>query len=60
LEINGLSIQDREARLDLKCEEPFEAAFAAFYADCVHEGLPVTSGCRLTMVFQPFAQSERA
>jgi len=43
--------KDREARLDLKCEEPSEAAFAAFYADCVHEVLPVTSGCRLTMVF---------
>ena len=43
--------KDREARLDLKCEEPSEAAFAAFYADCVHEVLPVTSGCWLTMVF---------
>jgi predicted 2-oxoglutarate/Fe(II)-dependent dioxygenase YbiX len=43
--------QDREARLDLKCEEPSEAAFAAFYADCVHEVLPVTSGCRLAVVY---------
>ena len=43
--------KDREVRLDLKCEEPSEAAFAAFYADCVHEVLPITSGCRLTMVF---------
>jgi predicted 2-oxoglutarate/Fe(II)-dependent dioxygenase YbiX len=43
--------KDREARLDLKCEEPYEATFAAFYADCVHEVLPVTSGCRLAMVY---------
>ncbi len=43
--------KDREARLDLACEEPSEIAFAAFYADCVHEVLPVTSGCRATLVF---------
>ena len=42
---------DREARLDLQCDEPSEVAFAAFYADCVHEVLPVTSGCRATLVF---------
>lgn len=41
----------REARLDLRCEEPSEAAFATFYADCVHEVLPVTAGCRATLVF---------
>jgi predicted 2-oxoglutarate/Fe(II)-dependent dioxygenase YbiX len=43
--------KDREARLDLACEEPSEIAFAAFYADCVHEVLPVTAGCRATLVF---------
>ena len=42
---------DREARLDLQTDEPSEVAFAAFYADCVHEVLPVTSGCRATLVF---------
>jgi predicted 2-oxoglutarate/Fe(II)-dependent dioxygenase YbiX len=41
----------REALLDLRCEEPSEVAFAAFYADCVHEVLPVTAGCRATLVF---------
>lgn len=41
----------REARLALCCEEPAEAAFAAFYADCVHEVLPVTEGHRLTLAF---------
>ena len=43
--------KDREARLNLKCDEPSEIAFAAFYADCVHEVLPVTAGCRVTLVF---------
>jgi len=42
---------DREVGLDLGCEEPSEVAFAAFYADCVHEVLPVTAGCRATLVF---------
>ena len=41
----------REVRLDLRCDDPAEAAFAAFYADCVHEVLPVTEGCRLTLVY---------
>jgi predicted 2-oxoglutarate/Fe(II)-dependent dioxygenase YbiX len=43
--------QDREARLDLSCSDPSEVSFAAFYADCVHEILPITSGCRLTLVY---------
>jgi len=41
----------REARLALRCDEPAEAAFAAFYADCVHEVLPVTAGHRLTLAY---------
>jgi hypothetical protein len=41
----------REARLDLQCEDPSEIAFAAFYADCVHEVLPVTAGYRLVLVY---------
>ena len=41
----------REVRLDLRCDDPAEAAFAAFYADCVHEVLPVTQGYRLTLVY---------
>ena len=41
----------REVRLALHCEDPAEAAFAAFYADCVHEVLPVTTGYRLTLVY---------
>ncbi len=42
---------EREAKLDLRCEEPSDIAFAAFYADCVHEVLPVTEGYRLALVY---------
>jgi predicted 2-oxoglutarate/Fe(II)-dependent dioxygenase YbiX len=41
----------REARLDLRCTDFSELAWVAFYADCVHEVLPVTSGCRLVLVY---------
>src|SRR3954466_6306406 len=41
----------REVRLDLRADDPAEVAFAAFYADCVHEVLPVTRGCRLILVY---------
>ena len=43
--------QGRELRLDLHCPDPGDAAFAAFYADCTHEVLPVTAGCRLVLVY---------
>jgi predicted 2-oxoglutarate/Fe(II)-dependent dioxygenase YbiX len=41
----------REVRLDLRGDDPAEVAFTAFYADCVHEVLPVTKGCRLILVY---------
>lgn len=41
----------REARLDLRCADFSELAWVAFYADCVHEVLPVTSGCRVVLVY---------
>jgi len=43
--------KDREGRLELRCEDPAELAFAAFYADCVHEVMPVTSGYRMALVY---------
>src|SRR5215468_3553217 len=52
--------KDRAARLELKCDEPSEIAFAAFYADCVHEVLPVTAGCRATLVFNLVRQGKGA
>jgi predicted 2-oxoglutarate/Fe(II)-dependent dioxygenase YbiX len=43
--------RDREIRLELSCPEPSQVTFAAFYADCVHEVLPITSGYRLALVY---------
>ncbi|MCK6431915.1 MAG: 2OG-Fe(II) oxygenase [Burkholderiaceae bacterium] len=43
--------REREARLDLRCTDVSELAWAAFYADCVHEVLPITSGYRLVLVY---------
>ena len=43
--------RDRAARLELSCPESSQVAFAAFYADCVHEVLPLTSGYRLALVY---------
>jgi predicted 2-oxoglutarate/Fe(II)-dependent dioxygenase YbiX len=41
----------REVKLDLSNDDPSEMTFAAFYADCVHEVLPVTAGCRAALVY---------
>jgi len=41
----------REARIEFANDDPSEIAFAAFYADCVHEVLPVTKGYRATLVY---------
>ncbi len=43
--------QQEAVTLDLLKHEPEEIAYAAFYADCIHEVLPVTDGCRLTLVY---------
>jgi predicted 2-oxoglutarate/Fe(II)-dependent dioxygenase YbiX len=43
--------RDREVTLDLRCSDPSDVSFAAFYADCLHEVRPVTAGCRLTLVY---------
>lgn len=50
--------QDRQVQLDLHCPEPSDAAFAAFYADCVHEVRPITSGCRLTLIYNLLRQGK--
>ena len=41
----------RDVQLDLRSAEFSELAWVAFYADCVHEVLPITSGCRLVLVY---------
>jgi predicted 2-oxoglutarate/Fe(II)-dependent dioxygenase YbiX len=43
--------KDRSISLDLRVDDPAEVAFAAFYADCLHEVLPVTAGYRVTLVY---------
>lgn len=43
--------RDRAVTLEMRAPDPSEVAYAAFYADCPHEVLPVTSGCRLTLVY---------
>ena len=43
--------KERQTTLDLANDDPSEMAFAAFYADCVHEVLPVTGGCRATLIY---------
>jgi hypothetical protein len=43
--------RDREARFDLRASDPSEAGFAAFFADCLHEVSPVTTGARLTLIY---------
>ena len=44
--------RDREGVIDLRTEDPSELAFAAFYADCVHETRPVVTGHRIVLVYQ--------
>ena len=41
----------RETVVDMRTDEPSELAWAAFYADCEHETLPVTEGCRACLVY---------
>ena len=43
--------QQRQTVVDLRAEEPSEIAFAAFYADCVHEVRQVTAGHRIVLVY---------
>jgi predicted 2-oxoglutarate/Fe(II)-dependent dioxygenase YbiX len=49
----------REAKLEMRIADSAEIAFAAFYADCVHEVLPVTSGCRLALVYNLVRRGKR-
>lgn len=42
---------DRETSIDASVRDPWELAYAAFYADCRHETLPVRSGHRISLVY---------
>ena len=43
--------REHEKVVDLRTDEASELAFAAFYADCVHEIRPVTDGYRIVLVY---------
>jgi hypothetical protein len=47
----------QETVFDMNTEEPSELAYAAFYADCLHEARPVTKGHRISLVFNLFIRS---
>lgn len=49
----------REAVLALNSSEVSELTFAAFYADCEHEVLPVTQGNRLCLVYNLIRREQR-
>ncbi len=52
----------REVRHELRCEEPSEVRYAAFYADCDHEVLPIASGYRVCLIYnlvQRVAKSDK-
>ena len=42
---------DRETTINVSARDPWELAYAAFYADCRHETLPVRSGHRISLVY---------
>ncbi len=46
-----VSHKGEEKRIDLRCPDPSELAFAAFYGDCVYEVRPVTAGYRLVLIY---------
>ena len=45
--------------VDLRADDPSEARFAAFYADCRHEVQPLMSGYRLTLVYNLLRRGTR-
>ena len=42
---------DREVTIETTATDPSEISFAAFYADCEHEALPVEEGHRVCLVY---------
>ena len=48
--------QGRETVVDTMTAEPSELVYAAFYADCEHEILPVTDGHRVCLVYNLMLQ----
>ena len=53
----AISHGGRETVFNMNAKEPSELAYAAFYADCLHEARPVTEGHRISLVFNLFIRS---
>ncbi len=51
---------DREVTVDTNATEPSEIGFAAFYADCEHEVLPVEEGNRVCLVYNLIQQPAKS
>jgi len=51
---------DREVTVDTNATEPSEIGFAAFYADCEHEVLPVEDGSRVCLVYNLIEQPAKS
>lgn len=49
----------RETVVDLRGTDPGEVRYAAFYADCEHEVLPVSSGHRVCLVYNLVQRTAR-
>lgn len=51
--------QGREATVDLRNARGSRVTWAAFYADCVHELLPITEGYRVCLVYNLVREGRR-
>ncbi len=50
---------DREVTVEADATDPSEISFAAFYADCEHEVLPVQEGSRVCLVYNLIQESAK-
>lgn len=50
---------DREVTVETDAADPSEISFAAFYADCEHEALPVRDGSRVCLVYNLIQESAK-
>lgn len=51
---------DREVTVETDAADPSEFSFAAFYADCEHEALPVREGNRVCLVYNLIEEQKRS
>ncbi|MFN0106095.1 MAG: 2OG-Fe(II) oxygenase [Bryobacteraceae bacterium] len=51
---------DREVTVETDAADPSEISFAAFYADCEHEALPVREGNRVCLVYNLIQERKKS